>query len=162
MKDQNIEHCKIPLKCSFPDIYSDLIVIASAAIQIWGKDVIDRHYCHELDWRLKEYRSRISNEVSHQTRLYLTTEFFWPCLVVPNPSERTINITKTNAGVRQDALFENLIAAGPDCFMLWIFEKDRLDSRFAVTSTMAAELLTAFSPENLISLAHLRPHWYLP
>jgi len=162
MKDQNIEHSKIPLKCSFPDIYSDLTVIASAAIQIWGKEVIDKHYRHELEQMIEEYRSRILNKVSHQTRLYLTTEFFWPCLVVSNPSERTISITKSNAGVLQDAICEDLIAAGPNCFMLWIFEKDRLNSRFAITPTIAAELLTAFSPENLISLAHLRPHWYLP
>ena len=166
MKDQNIEHAgMVSLRCDFPDIYGDLLKIIQAVVQIWGRELIDEHYQGSFDVVVEGISSGSLSKPQHSNRIYMTTEFFWPCLVAADLSKETMEAIKSNAD-NHDGIFgppsEEIVRLGRDCFVVWLFSGEAIEAVLPITSTMASEMLSAFSPENLISLNRIRPHWDLP
>lgn len=163
MIDHNIDYANlVSLRCDFPDLYADLAQICNEATYTWGKAPINRHWNGFLDETINLLSSKATCPPTKATRMYLTTEFFAPCLVVSDLNARTIETIKDFTSVYFASGAGDLSSLHENCFMLWLFEGDALKIACPVTSTIAAELLTAFAPENLVSRARLRPHWYLP
>ena len=159
--DKNLDHNSITsLKCDFPDLYGDSHAMTLYAVSIWGKETIDNHFgSGTLDFDLNKFAELKYPKIENENRFYLTTEFYRPWLIIPNISDKSFNAVKTASNFYMPT--EKLLTYGSDCFMAWYFKNDQLIFAEPITSTLAAELLTAFSPENLISKIWLRHHWDL-
>ena len=162
-QDHNIDHSGIiSLRYDFPDLYADLHAMVLHAVSLWGKSLMDDHFDGDLDNMLSQFKAKtppVPTDISN--RLYITTEFFRPCLIAPNLSDATIRAISSNTNY-SSALTKQLLSYGRDCITVWLFQRNRLTFARPLTPPMAAEMLSAFGRENIVSLAHIRPHWLLP
>ena len=149
----------------FPDLRGDILRMYQAAAEYWGESPIASHFEGTLGLSLDQLKALRPGNVSAINRVYVTTEYFLPCLIASSLPANVISATKSNAmfAVRymSDESKLNRMACGQDAFSLWLFQGADISLFCPITPTMAAEMLTAFGAENLISLKRVRPHWCL-
>jgi len=164
--DLNMDHNNfVSLRCRFPDLYSDMYLMALHAITVWGKPLLDAHFDGTLDATLEQLRAAAAPKAETSNRLYVTTEFFYPALIAPDLSAETIRTIEANTApspFEREPYAEELLAYGRNCVMVWLFRDRLMTMARPITPTMAAEMIAAFSQENLLSLNWIRPHWSLP
>lgn len=163
-KFHDFEHLGLVfLRVELPDLLRDFYYVAQEVIKIWGDD--NRVYqdedetFHEVLEACVPYKDE---QPVCRNRVYVTTEYFSPKLVLADVPEKALqniitNVTGFKWADDKDARY-HLVR---DCILVWVFEDERLTHRIPISPTMFGEMLTGLYPDNLINADHLRLNWAL-
>lgn len=155
----SIDHLGIAyLRVDFPDLYADFLVMAERAFEHWG-DHMDGGDRFVIEDTVDRCIALKRSAVEHSTRIYVTTEYVYPHLVMVDTPDHVVEhmIESFEFDHLRDLRWKEYL----DCVVLWVFRGDRLITHLPINPGALAQLVTAFYPENLIARDHLRMNWNL-
>ena len=145
----------VDLTVRLVDFERDYHVICSNIIDAAGDSYESFPYALAHDLQSKTNQQNSHPHV-HYNRIYITASFFYPVLVMVNQSYTILeNLTEA---LYPQSTFIPLIAYR-DAAVLWIFNREQLDLIAPIQPRQLAELLIAFSAENLVYGEKLLEAW---
>ena len=153
----SIDHLSFAyLRTEFSDFIYDFPQMALAAMSIWG-DHMHPDDKEGIRYGLEECRKLNVVVPTHINRIYVTTEYVYPSLVLADTSQTIVDhmLSVLDEIPNPDIRYKDYL----DCIVLWYFYGNHLVKHMPVTPTAFAELLLAFDRENLVSAEYSRRRW---
>lgn len=159
MSEQSIDHLGLVyLRCDFPDIYRDMAYMVPTILEPFRFRGIPDEYDTLSNEVIAYCQPHLDDSPTCSNRVYVTTEYFHPVLVLANLAPEALSQLISNT-FTWGSHVESLSGRGEDVIALWLFEGDRRHPPLYLTPLTLSEMLIAYYPENLLARQHLRRNW---
>lgn len=156
----SIDHLGIVcLRQEFPDIYADFAQLAPAAIApFYPFHDVPHVFLEIYSDVMQRCRSFAGHSLSYTNRVYVTTEYFHPVLILAGLPAHILSVIRSNltAAAKHQP---DPRTHGAQSIAAWVFEGASMEGPVYLTTTMLSHLLIAFHSDNLLAREHLRVNW---
>ena len=153
----SIDHLGIVcLREELPDFFRDYAALAPKLLELY--DAVDEDYVPILRDIIELCRPYEADLPQRLNRVYVTTEYFYPSLVLSNLPANALTVLRSNIGPHVWAPVEPARDSRND-IKVWIFEGKKMADPVLITPSMFGQMLIAFYQDNLIAREHIRRNW---